>query len=58
MKTSALTSADNYFEDFTVGALIRHARSKTITEMDNVLIDIASIRIVKNMVDRADLIGM
>lgn len=38
MKSSALTSTDNYFEDFEVGALIRHARGKTVTEMDNVLI--------------------
>lgn len=38
MKTSELTSTDNYFEDFEVGALIRHSRGKTVTEMDNVLI--------------------
>ena len=38
MKIAALTSADGYFEDFEVGALIRHARGKTVTEMDNVLI--------------------
>ncbi len=38
MKIAALSSADNYFEDFEVGALIRHARGKTVTEMDNVLI--------------------
>ena len=38
MRTSELTSANNYFEDFEVGALIRHARGKTVTEMDNVLI--------------------
>ena len=38
MNTSTLTSADNYFEDFHVGMLIRHARGKTVTEMDNVLI--------------------
>ena len=38
MKTAALTSADNYFEDFEVGQVIRHARGKTVTEMDNVLI--------------------
>jgi acyl dehydratase len=38
MKSSELTSTDNYFEDFEVGALIRHARGKTVTEMDNVLI--------------------
>ena len=37
-KTSELTSTDNYFEDFVVGALIRHARGKTVTDMDNVLI--------------------
>lgn len=38
MRCAELTSADNYFEDFEVGALIRHARGKTVTEMDNVLI--------------------
>ncbi len=38
MKTSTLTSEDNYFEDFEVGRLMRHARGKTVTEMDNVLI--------------------
>jgi len=38
MKTATLTSANNYFEDFSVGLLIRHARGKTVTEMDNVLI--------------------
>jgi acyl dehydratase len=38
MITSELTSANNYFEDFEVGALIRHARGKTVTEMDNVFI--------------------
>jgi itaconyl-CoA hydratase len=38
MKASTLTSADNYFEDFEVGKLMRHARGKTVTEMDNVLI--------------------
>lgn len=34
----SLTSSDNYFEDFEVGAVYRHARGKTVTEMDNVLI--------------------
>lgn len=38
MKLSTLTSVDNYFEDFEAGQLIRHARGKTMTEMDNVLI--------------------
>ena len=31
MMNPALTSPDNYFEDFTVGRLIRHARGKTVT---------------------------
>lgn len=38
MKTAHLTSSDNYFEHFEVGMLVRHARGKTVTEMDNVLI--------------------
>lgn len=38
MKTAALTSSNNYFEDFEPGMLLRHARGKTVTEMDNVLI--------------------
>ncbi len=38
MKASELTSANNYFEDFEVGAIFKHARGKTVTEMDNVLI--------------------
>lgn len=32
------TSPDNYFEDFEVGQVISHARGKTVTEMDNVLL--------------------
>jgi acyl dehydratase len=38
MKLSALTGSDNYFEDFTVGDVFRHARGKTVTEMDGVLL--------------------
>ena len=38
MKVSELTSTDNYFEDFVVGDVIRHARGKTVTEMDGVLL--------------------
>ncbi|MDR2154627.1 MAG: MaoC family dehydratase [Burkholderiaceae bacterium] len=38
MKAAALTSANNYFEDFEAGMLMRHARGKTVTEMDNVFI--------------------
>ena len=33
-----LTGNDNYFEDFTVGDSYEHARGKTVTEMDGVLI--------------------
>jgi acyl dehydratase len=38
MKLSELTGADNYFEDFKVGDVFRHARGKTVTEMDGVLL--------------------
>jgi len=34
----ALTGRDNWFEDFKVGDVMRHARGKTVTEMDNVMI--------------------
>ena len=35
---SKLTGANNYFEDFDVGLVIRHARGKTVTPLENVLI--------------------
>lgn len=35
---ASLTGRDNYFEDFEVGAVYAHARGKTVTEMDNVLL--------------------
>ncbi|CAG9245968.1 MaoC-like domain-containing protein [Paraburkholderia unamae] len=38
MITNTLRNADGYFEDFEPGMLMRHARGKTVTEMDNVLI--------------------
>lgn len=38
MDAEALTAETNYFEDFEVGAAIRHARGKTVTNLDNVLI--------------------
>jgi itaconyl-CoA hydratase len=37
-KWSELTSPDNYFEDFEVGQVIRHARGKTIEPLENVSI--------------------
>lgn len=33
-----LTGDDNHFEDFAPGAVYEHARGKTVTEMDGVLI--------------------
>jgi len=35
---SGLGGPDNWFEDFKPGARFRHARGKTITELENVLI--------------------
>ena len=35
---SALTGDNNYFEDFVVGLVIRHARGKTVEVTENVLI--------------------
>jgi acyl dehydratase len=37
MKLSALTAIDNYFENFEVGAVYRHARGKTVEPLENVL---------------------
>jgi len=38
VKLSDLTGKSNYFEDFRVGDVIRHARGKTIEGLENVLI--------------------
>ena len=38
MKVSELTGKTNYFEDFHVGDVIRHARGKTLEGLENVLI--------------------
>lgn len=38
MNARELTAKDNYFEDFEVGAVYKHARGKTITPLENVLI--------------------
>ncbi|VWX50590.1 MaoC family dehydratase [Novosphingobium sp. 9U] len=38
MDYTKLTAATNYFEDFTPGLVIQHARGKTVTPLDNVLI--------------------
>ena len=37
VKTSQLTGSYNYFEDFEVGAVFRHARGKTVTPLENVM---------------------
>src|SRR4030081_1892142 len=38
MKLAALTGKDNYFEDFVPGAVIRHARGKTLEAIENVIL--------------------
>jgi itaconyl-CoA hydratase len=38
MDFATLTGRANYFEDFEVGMVIKHARGKTITPLENVLI--------------------
>ena len=38
MQTSHLTDKGSYFEDFEVGQTMRHARGKTISALENVLI--------------------
>lgn len=35
---SKLTGSDNYFENFSVGDVFKHARGKTVTPLENVLI--------------------
>ena len=37
-RLASLTGTSNYFEDFTVGDVLQHARGKTVNEMDGVLI--------------------
>ncbi len=36
-KLSQLTGSTNYFEDFEVGSVMRHARGKTVTPLENVM---------------------
>src|SRR5262245_51382920 len=38
MRPAVLTGRDNYFEDFTVGAKLRHARGTTVGEVENQLL--------------------
>ncbi|HVX74882.1 MAG TPA: MaoC family dehydratase [Bradyrhizobium sp.] len=38
MQIAKLTSRNNYFEAFTVGQVMRHARGKTVEPLENVLI--------------------
>jgi itaconyl-CoA hydratase len=38
MTTPALTGDYGYFEDFVGGDVIQHARAKTVTELDNILL--------------------
>ena len=36
MKVSSLTGRANYFEDFKVGDVLKHARGKTVEPMEQV----------------------
>jgi len=38
MRPAELTGRDNYFEDFVVGAKLRHARGTTVGEVENQLL--------------------
>ena len=38
MKLNQLTGSDNYFEDFVVGDVMKHVRSKTLEPLEQVLI--------------------
>ena len=38
MRLAALTGKDNYFEDFVPGAVMRHARGKTVEAIENVIL--------------------
>lgn len=38
MQLNRLTERDNYFEDFTVGDVMKHVRSKTLEPLEQVLI--------------------
>ena len=38
MRPAQLTGPDNYFEDFVVGAKLRHARGTTVGEVENQLL--------------------
>lgn len=38
MTIASLTGCDNYFEDFSPGTVMRHARGKTVEALENVLI--------------------
>lgn len=38
MQIQALTGQDNYFEDFVIGDVMQHARSKTLEPLEQVLI--------------------
>ena len=38
MKVSSLTGKANYFEDFKVGDVLKHARGKTVEPMEQVWI--------------------
>ena len=48
MKVSSLTGKANYFEDFKVGDVLKHARGKTIEPMDQVWITNVTMNTAEN----------
>src|SRR5439155_26713287 len=38
MRLATLTGKDNYFEDFVPGAVMRHARGKTVEAIENMIL--------------------
>ncbi|GGN78700.1 MaoC family dehydratase [Nocardia rhizosphaerihabitans] len=57
MTIDHLTAADTYFDDYTVGRQFRHARGKTVTEMDNVLLTNLVVNTAAAHFDEHSMVG-
>jgi itaconyl-CoA hydratase len=53
----AITATDNYFEDFMVGAVYEHARGRTVTEMDNVLLTLMVMNTAQGHFNEESMVG-
>jgi acyl dehydratase len=53
----AITATDNYFDDFKVGALYEHARGRTVTEMDNVLLTLMVMNTAQGHFNEESMVG-